>query len=61
MILTKLPAEAREVGSQPMRCDPCGHHYSLPLYEMPDGPILSLARCPRCRDVGHQIPEGVAL
>lgn len=61
VFISALPKEAREVGFQPMRCRACGHAYDLPLYEMPDGPIVTIARCPSCRDVRSQVPDGVAL
>lgn len=61
VILRALPKEAVEVGSQPMVCQKCGHRYALPLYEMPDGPIVSVARCPECHDARGQVPEAVAI
>jgi len=61
VIVTTLPKEAVEVGSQPMMCRGCGHRYDLPLYEMPDGPIVTVARCQRCGETRSQVPEGVAI
>jgi hypothetical protein len=60
VILTEVPPEAREVGNQPMRCEWCGHHYALPLYEMPDGPVVSVARCHACGATSNQMPVEVA-
>jgi hypothetical protein len=58
--LRSLPPEAQQVGSQPMRCDSCGAQYDLPLYEMPDGPIMTVARCPACGMHAKQVPVEVA-
>ena len=55
-----VPREAREVGSQPMRCAWCDHHYHLPLYELPTGPVVSVARCPSCGATSEQNPTEVA-
>lgn len=58
--LRALPPEARQVGSQPMRCDRCGRAYEVPLYEMPDGPVMTVARCPDCGQHSDQVPVEVA-
>lgn len=58
--LRALPKEARKVGTQPMRCDCCGETYDLPLYEMPAGPVMTVARCPACGQHSNQTPVEVA-
>lgn len=58
--LTAVPPDACRVGDQPMRCDACGECYALPLYEMPDGPVISIARCPACGSRENQMPAEVA-
>ena len=60
IVITRLPTEAKLSSTQPMRCDWCGHRYDLPIYEMPDGPIVSVARCPSCGAHSNQMPEEVA-
>jgi len=59
--LASLPSEARSAGFQPMRCETCRLAYDLPLYEMPDGPIVSVAFCPKCGARSHQVPEEVGV
>jgi uncharacterized protein with PIN domain len=60
VVITRLPTEARLSTEQAMRCEWCGCHYRLPIYEMPDGPVISIARCPRCGSHNSQVPEEMA-
>jgi len=57
--LSSLPKEARMVGSQPMTCLECEASYDLPLYDLPDGPVMSIARCPSCGERCNQVPQEV--
>lgn len=59
-MLRTVPPDARQVGTQSMHCEHCLCEYELPLYHMPEGPVITIARCPSCGERSNQTPDEVA-